>query len=368
MPSSWLSSGRTGPARALACVTILALSACGTDRPSGPDAAGGATDSLLPPDSTGTPQDTVLDTLPPVDTLPVDSLPPDSLLPPIDSTPPPPPYTGIPFGPFSLWKSNSELAERSTAFTFSLNSDVPGGIITRITYARRLGQKLVIAMTGGHHSRYITNGKFDLAKWKARQDLFDRPAIKAAVAAGLADGTIIAADIMDEPQHFLWGGALSKPLLDNMATYVKNMFPGIAIGVSTRWDWHPDERYKVVDYIATQYVVRFGPITEWRDQALAMARQNGISIMFALNPINGGTRIPGCPLGPTGGDGTYGGNCRITADQLREFGSTLGVAGCGLLLWRYNTRFMSNPANREAFKDVAEVLATRKAPPCRRQS
>ena len=107
-------------------------------------------------------------------------------------------------------------------------------------------------------------------------------------------------------------------------------------------------------------------MTTWRDSALAMAKLNGIAVLFAINPINGGTPVPRCPVGPTGGKGTYSDRCQMTPDQIRESGAILGVAGCGLVVWRYDRTFMSKPENRKAFEDVAAQLSTKTVRPCRR--
>jgi hypothetical protein len=240
----------------------------------------------------------------------------------------------------------------------SINAESPDSIAARIASAHLLGQKLVLMMTSGSHTRYITNGAFDMAKWKARMDLFKTPAIKAAVAAGLADGTILGADILDEPQHSSWNGTITKPMLDEMASYVKAIFPGIPAGTSCRWDFRPAERYKVVDFITTQYAYFFGSITTWRDGALKAAADNGIAINFSYNVINGGIYVPGCPVPQTGGPGDRAGACRMTPEQVRTAGLTLGPAASGLFMWKYDAAFMADPANVQAFKDVAAQLAT----------
>jgi hypothetical protein len=136
--------------------------------------------------------------------------------------------------------------------------------------------------------------------------------------------------------------------------------------VSIRWDWRPNERYKAVDFIVTQYVSRFGSVVAWREQAKAAARKNGISLVFAFNPLNGGTRIHGCPLGKTGGKGTYGGNCRMTPAQLKAAAAALGPSACALLMWKYDKAFMSKSANVRAFRDVASQLAGNPRRSCRR--
>jgi hypothetical protein len=366
---------RPGQVRTLACLTILALTAsCGSDRPAGPDASGGASDSLPPADSVKNPIDTIVDTLPPADSLPpvdtlrpeppVDTLPPGPP-PPVDSAPPHvPTHSGVPFGPFDLWHTSySYPAYGPEPFTMSSNADAPDSLIIRINAARALDHQLILGMTSGEHVRYTTNGKFDMAKWKARQSRYNTPAIRAAVAAAVEDGTVLMADVMDEPNHKTWGGVVTKATLDELAAYVKSMFPTLPVGASIRWDWRPDERYKVLDFIVTQFVFRFGSVTEWRDQALEAAKQNGISLVFAFNPINGGTPIRGCPVPRTGGTGTYA--CRMTPEQIQEAGSALGLAGCALLIWRYDARLMTT-ANEKAFKELGSKLKTSRPRPCRR--
>jgi hypothetical protein len=103
-----------------------------------------------------------------------------------------------------------------------------------------------------------------------------------------------------------------------------------------------------------------------------MAAANGISIVFSLNILDGGTEVTGCPEPQTGGPGTYvipgrtDAPCRMTATQVRDWGKTLGVAGCALLMWRYDTTFMSRPDNLQALQDVASLLVTRARKPCTR--
>jgi hypothetical protein len=274
--------------------------------------------------------------------------------------------SGTPFGPDGLWSSYTTLNAGNGPFNGSINSDSPSGISKRIAAARAVNHVLVLMMTGGSHSNYITNYKFDYYKWKARMDLYKTSAIRDAVARGLADGTVIGNNMLDEPNHPSWGGVITKAVLDRMATYVKSIFPGLPAGVSVRWDWRPTERYKVVDFITTQYVTRFGSVTTWRDQARAAASLNRIAVIFAFNPINGGTKISGCPLGPTGGYGTYGGNCKMTPTQIRYSGYALAPYGCALQMWRYDYTFMTKSANVSAFKDVASRAASSTHRSCRR--
>jgi len=340
---------------------LLVAGACGGDdlTTTGPSAP-----EKLPDPATN-------DSLPSTDQLPPPSPSPSPTLAPV----------GIPFGPFSLWStSHLRPVVDPAPFTASTNFTDASGIVTQINAARALGHKLMLAMTGGAHSNYITNGRFDLAKWKATMNTFNTPAIKAAVAAGVADGTIIGNSVMDEPEHGSWGGVMTKPLVDQMGAYVKATFPTLPVGVvhgpngyypDSQHSWRPTERYRVLDYVLTQYNwwITTGNIATWRDKVLAQAALDGVAMAFSLNLLDGGihnstTRT--CPIPLTGGTGTYSYACRMTAAQVRDWGLALGPSGCALLMWRHDATFVSKPDNMQAFNDVAARLATSPAKSCRR--
>jgi hypothetical protein len=100
---------------------------------------------------------------------------------------------------------------------------------------------------------------------------------------------------------------------------------------------------------------------------LALAQRDGHAIMFSINILNGGTQdLDGTWDCPGVGIGTYAPNCRMTPEQVRDNGLVLGPAGCGLVMWRYDEKFMANAENQRAFRDVAARLATLPAKPCRR--
>ena len=282
-------------------------------------------------------------------------------------------YSGIPFGPYDLWETTTSLSWGQAAFTASHDlAFLPTSLAQRIQAARQKGLRLVLAMAGGPNT-VTTDGRFDLAKWKARMDRLNTSTIRKAVADGVADGTIVANKLIDEPESPKWGGVLTKAMIDEMATYAKRIFPTLPMGVghgAPGFKWRSGERYKILDWVSVQYIWGYnrGNISGWRDQVLAFARNNGVAPMFGLNILNGGvTDTEGawdCPN--TGGKGTRTSHCRMTPDQVRTYGRTIGPSGCALLLWRYDAAFMSNAANQSAFRDVASLLNSKPRPSCRR--
>jgi hypothetical protein len=286
---------------------------------------------------------------------------------------------GIPFGPFGGWHGTRPRAH-TESFTLMTGSDRADAIIERIRTAQSQDLTLITNMTGGAHENYMTGGVFDLRKWQARMDSYNTPAIRAAVAGAVADGTLIGNSVMDEPHvrgigdGNTWGppGTMTKARVDSLCAYTKAIFPTLPVGVVHQHRvFEPTKSYRVCDFIVSQYSARVGSVSAFRDGGLAYAKRDGIAIAFSMNILNGGIQAPrdglwNCPLSTTGGRGTYDPNCRMTPTQVAEFGTTLGVAGCAMLMWRYDMEFMADPANIQAFRDIAAKVGSAPAKRCRR--
>jgi chitodextrinase len=289
---------------------------------------------------------------------------------------------GVPFGPFSLW-ANPTTTQASGAAPFSASHDyiAPSSLVSHIEAARSKGVRLLLAMTGGSHERYKTNGVFDLGKWQAVMDAFNTPGIRNAIADGVADGTIIGNSVMDEPQQSgndgsstkSWGpaGTMTKARVDGLCSYVKTLFPTLPTGVfHDPKAFEPDISYRVCEFMAGQYRLQKGSVTTWRDAGLAIAARDGMQIAFSLNILDGGKqdRDGVWDCSGTGGLGTYAPNCSMTAAEIREWGKVLGQAGCALLAWRYSAAFVGKPENQAAFSEVALTLSDMPRTQCSRET
>jgi hypothetical protein len=277
------------------------------------------------------------------------------------------PALGVPFGPFALW-NDDQLRSSAVAFTASQNYTSPDNVVRMIASARAAGQKLILVLTGGAPKQYSTNGAFDLAKWEARIDQYNTAPIRDAIAEGVADGTVLGNSLMDEPEHKNWGGVMTKPLLDTMAAYAKGYFPTLPMGPSHGpngyYLWRPNERYRVVDYVLSQYNywVTNGNVVAWRDKVLAQAKLDGVAVAFSMNILDGGQNAArdgawNCPTGTSAGRGLREPACRMTATQIRDWGKALGPAGCAMLMWRYDSLAMGRPDNQQGMRDVAAAVA-----------
>ncbi len=276
--------------------------------------------------------------------------------------------TGIPFGPYGAWEGNN-LKPNTGVFNLSIGAVTARNILPRLRQARATHHRVILAMTGGSHTQYKTDGVFDYSKWLAKMITYDTDAIREAIAQGVRDGTIIGNSVMDEPHNTSgqssWGpkGTLTKARVDSMCAYVKQMFPTLPVGVVHDHDiFQPKQSYHVCEFLVDQYAARTGDVTEFRDAALALASRDRMSIIFSLNIIDGGIQAArdgnwDCSPTLTSGRGTFGPNCRMTAQQVRDWGILLGSAGCALTMWRYDPEYMADPANIASFKEVAARLA-----------
>lgn len=299
---------------------------------------------------------------------------------PVPTKPPVGPGKGVPFGAFAGQVGSVESVGGRVPFSLSMEPFEASNIVSRIKQAQASGMHLMIAMTSGKHDKYKTGGVFDMSKWLAKMNTYNTPAIKATIAAAVADGTIIGNSVMDEPHNTStgngnsWGpaGTMTKARVDEMCGYVKQMFPTLPVGVvHDHKVFEPTKSYRVCDFIVSQYAWRKtkGDIIKFRDDGLALARRDGIAIAFSMNLLGGGipaSELGGCPTSRTGGPGLDDGNCKVTAAQIREWGEALGAAGCAMLMWRYDPGFFSRPDNVQAFRDVTAALAKAPARSCRR--
>jgi hypothetical protein len=284
-------------------------------------------------------------------------------------------YVGIPYGPFGLWKMNT-LQWGPKPFTASHNFINADTLVLQINAARNKGQRLIVAMAGGPSSRYTTAGQFDMAKWKSVMNTYNKSSLKTAVAAAVTDGTIIGDMLIDEPETKQWGTAINKATIDQMAAYVRTIFPTLPVGVNhgaTGYKWRPTERYTKVDYVVYQYVhwITQGNITTWRDGALAQAKLDGVTPAFSLNILNGGKQDKGdglydCVGTGMGGLGTHYPLCSMTPDQVRSWGKALAPLGCAMLLWRFDKAYITRAANLSALTDIGTLAASKPRRSCRR--
>jgi hypothetical protein len=273
----------------------------------------------------------------------------------------------------------------------------PDQLIAQLALAKQKKHRRALFLPDGSHTPILTNGKFDIAKWKSRMRVFATPALKAAIAQGVADGTISALYLIDEPSNSTWGGVFATStlagvhgqgmrLLDEMGRYADSLFPGTptaVVGIAHLFKADSLPPFKYVDAIASQYdwwqgrasrIVGSGCATGsltdaqkvrcWVDTMTAITKRKNAVPLFQMNIINGGIQpVNGVCPSTSGGKGTTG--CRVTAAQLRDWGKEL-LRGCALVFWK-NDPMLTQSAYAQSLRDLIAVANTRPRTSCSRQ-
>jgi hypothetical protein len=278
------------------------------------------------------------------------------------------PTAGIPFGPDQLLGNVTDPAP----FTYSMDFNSRSTIAAQIANARAKHVHIMLVLTGGAHSNSelgcclsIQNGRatFDRARWDARLATFNVQPVRDSIAAGVADGTIIGANVMDEPYNnstdpdgATWGpaGTLNKARVDSLCQAVQAIFPTLPAGVGHQHNlFDVNGRYQVCQFIIDAYSLRFGDVTAWRDAGTLMAGQEHRQTVFSLNVLDGGC-VAGAP------------RCSMTDQQVKTYGTALVSAGCALTMWRWDAAYFANTANKAAFQNLATQAAAQPSKACRR--
>jgi hypothetical protein len=293
--------------------------------------------------------------------------------------PPPPSIAGIPFGASQLWGSLGEPGTQSLELVH--DGIRASSVIQRIADARAKGVKLLFNLTPGHDPYMSTiNGvlQFDMQKWRDSMATYNTPPIKAAVAQAVADGVVIGNSVMDEP-HVVglgdgntWGppGTMTKARVDSMCGYAKSILPTLPEGVVHQHQlFEPTKSYRVCEFLVDQYVDRLGPPEKFRADGLAMAKRDGMRVLFGLNLLNGGTqdRDGMWDCKDQGGfKGQASPNCQMTPAQVVSWSTTIAPGSCGFRFWRWDDVRLTGPAYTTAFTTVATQLAGLERVPCSR--
>ena len=299
----------------------------------------------------------------------------------LTTPPPPPPSTGRPIlvGASQLWSS---LGEPGTElFTLTHDGVRAAGIIQRIADARAKNIRLLLNMTGGHDPYMSTiDGvyQFDMKKWRDSMATYNTGAIRDAVTKAVADGVIIGNSVMDEPHVYglgdgnTWGpeGTMTKARVDSMCAYVKGIFPTMPVGVVHQHQlFEPNNSYRVCEFLVDQYTARLGTPEQFRDGALAMARRDGMRILFGSNELNGGVQdrdgVWDCK-DQGGYKGQNSPNCQIPPDSMQRWYPLLARAGCGFRVWRWDDVRANTAEYRAVRRAIRDSLATASGPTCAR--
>jgi hypothetical protein len=257
--------------------------------------------------------------------------------------------SGIPYGPTDLFRYSWHKPAVS-GFSGGLLYASPRGIVKLLNGMKKHHVRAFLKMTGDPQRTYMTRGKFDYNKWKKATARYNTPTIRRAIAAAVADRTLLGYSMIDEPNRFNWNGSINKAMLDRMARYSKSLFPTLPTAAVVTYYWRPKERYKVMDVVISQTWKPKKSAKQFASEAAAAARQNGVALGFSLN----------LKAGPKGGN--------MTPSQIKEWSVALGKVSCAMFVWRYERGIFSRSSNMKAFRSAAAQLARTPAKSCRRSN
>ena len=207
--------------------------------------------------------------------------------------------SGIPCGPFYVQDSlHAQWEAEYPNWTGGQAPAVASTLLARLAVMRTHNQNMIIGLAGWSGG-FLTDGKFDLVKWKAKIDA----AYALGIESYIADGTIYGNYIIDEPKATnSWGGeCVPNNTLDDMAEYSKTKWPTLpciiraeptnltAKATTSCGPWPGgDYQWQYVDAAWCQYTIRKGNINTYIANNYASAQTQGLSLVVGVNWRDGG--------------------------------------------------------------------------------
>jgi len=263
-------------------------------------------------------------------------------------------HVGIPFGPYAL-PPEIYGQDFNGAYRPRWNDRV---LLADLESARRSNTRVLLNLTGSE--RYLSDEKgFSFAKWKARVDQHRNTDISSYIA----DGTIVAHFIMDEPDDpSNWGGK-TVPLadIDAIAKYSKELWPNLPTVIRVTPGFLKGYHFQYLDGAWAQYLDRFGPLDAYIATNLRDAQETGLALVGGLSVLNGGSKNSGIP-------GRKSGKFAMSADEIRTWGGALLAQPyfCAFIMWEYDKAYFSRPDIHAALAELKQKAEAHPQQACRR--
>ena len=180
--------------------------------------------------------------------------------------------------------------------------------------------RVSISLTGEKKSNYQnSDDSLSMDMWKARVDRYGG----VDFSAFIADGTIVAHYLVDEPKVArLWGGdPVSNADLEEMARYSKSIWPNLPTVIRdhpTRI-YEPGFTWQYLDAAWGQYnPIWRGDVNAYIANEAASAKAQGLGLIAGLQALTGGDGSSGIRA-PDGMSSKW----TMSADELRRYGTTI---------------------------------------------
>lgn len=288
---------------------------------------------------------------------------------------------GIPFALWEAMSTPSAYKNGTGPFTSTVQADDASTIPPRLATAHSVGRSTFLHPWSSHVWS-INAGGFDMPTWQARLASINTPAVRAAIATGLANKSCAAMVVIEEPQDSDYNGKIFRSTIDDCTRQVKAVFgASLPVGCNVTSYFRPqDGPYTDLDFTQSQFVYSAGapwvnnPVS-WRNGRLAESAASGVKWVAGINTANGGAdfNAPSCPVPPTGGDSAVGdaGRCSIGTAATAAFArgqlieSALAVIGAdpqgrravGLWFWRHAVEYYGRAAVQSGLVTIAAGCA-----------
>jgi hypothetical protein len=251
---------------------------------------------------------------------------------------------GIPFGPFHL-----PAADFGTPYTGALQAVSVSNVISYLDAVRAAKARVVISLPGARPRYTNPSGTWNFELWKQRVD----PYRGIDFAPYVADGTIIANYLLDEPQCAeCWGGRpVPREDIEAAAKYSKTLWPTMPTTVRATPSWLSEANFQWVylDAAWVQYRPRWGPVRSYLAGQVETAKRLGLGLVVGLNTWMGNSdRTP------------------LTAEQIISNGAVLAAEpyACAFISWRYEPTYDGRSDIRDAMTSVAKIAGDRPTTSC----
>lgn len=207
-------------------------------------------------------------------------------------------------------------------------------MLAELAAIKSRGAKVIVNLAGGYRNYLDEQGRFSLAKWKARIDAYKTTPFSSYIT----DGTILAHKLIDEPNDASnWGGIPVPPAtVEEMARYSKQLWPTMATVTRTESTYLAQwtGTYRYLDGAWAQYVTRKGDPSAFIKRNVADAKLKGLSLITGLNVRKGDFGKP------------------MSASLIKSAGSTLLSTSypCAFISWEYDTDYLATPGVVDALK------------------
>jgi hypothetical protein len=262
---------------------------------------------------------------------------------------PPPPPGGWEDPPVPLTKffGIHDIPSSGLAYwTNTVKAGTEGNIINLINSARTAGCTLFLRL--GADPDWDRGGRFSFDAWRDHADaLYADTRIRSAMEAAIADGTLAAHYVIDEPYHpSRYGGPIPFATVEQMFVYSKTLFPTwrTILRVDPTMDWLGRAMVGCDTYWA-EYLKARGPIESYVQTRTEAAQDLGGDLIWGLHYA--AFDRSGTPRD-------------ITPDEVRHYGGILArqAHSIGLCGWKYTSSMWNQAGMPAAVRYIRDLLAT----------